>query len=295
MGLLYLQCQCGCFSECKSLSEHRPKQTCSQTSRATGNKSQLHSFSFKRDWLQILQTDSTLSGEKQHLSVARSQTRVTHQWQMTAVLSANQRSRRADWTPQRWCHRAGSSCPAFRLTLSLLLFCHFLIPFTCGDSASFTAGWQGNIRKASSIALTGGNKENPSYSTPVLNPEPCICVWWADRHHRNIQTLTTTKHSVQTRGVGSATNVLWRRVFTSQTGVKCNKQHMGLLAELEKLKLKTKIFASDAPWTWLWQCVLTRHFPATTSKHPCRIYLSKIVFSVLNILNFYLKKPLFIF
>jgi len=37
----------------------------------------------------------------------------------------------------------------------------------------------------------------------------------------------------------------WRRVFTSQMGVKRNKQHLGLLAK-PPLKLKTEIFASDA-------------------------------------------------
>lgn len=121
MGSLYL---CWCNVNVPVLLKAKVSdwtKTCSQTSRATRNQSQLHSFGFKR--ATYCRPTPHWQG-KNNISLSLSQTLVTHQRQITAVLSANQKSRRAERKPQRWCHQAGSSCPAFRLTL---LFCRFLV------------------------------------------------------------------------------------------------------------------------------------------------------------------------
>ncbi len=107
--------------------------------------------------------------------------------------------------------------------------------------------WVSFSRTVLYIGLLGcGNKRNPSYSTPVLNPAPCICVW-AARHHRNIHTLTTTKHLVQTTREESATGCV------CVDGGGCSR-HRG---EWDVMKLKAEKFASGAAVMWFWQYVPT--------------------------------------
>ncbi len=73
---------------------------------------------------------------------------------------------------------------------------------------------------------------------------------WAARHHRNIHTLTTTKHLVQTTREESATGCV------CVDGGGCSR-HRG---EWDVMKLKAEKFASGAAVMWLWQYVPTTLF-----------------------------------